>query len=222
MTRNATRMIGLAAMAGLGLHYAAAEDTVAGGGGADKKPEDKPADKKPEPKKIELTEEELAKRVADALATERKKTDDERERAKAEAAAEDARKKGEFEKLYQGEAGRVKELEGQAKTLKLDLRKKDAALLLQRHLAANHKDYVENDVDILPHVQFDADTTDDDLAKRIKDAAKAFVDRTPKASALSGVPAGAARGKLGPGTDIPKNPPDDKRATRPIGPTGRF
>lgn len=230
-TRNARalRMIGLAALAGLHPIYNTTDDKGGGGGADDKTATDdkgkkgkKEAEKK-EPEKVELTADELERKIADAKASAKADFDAEREKEKKTREEEDARKKGEFEKLYQAETGRVKELERDLATSKLEARKKDVAIRLNRHLAADHKDYIENDVDILPHVAFDADTKDDEIDKRIKAATDAFVKRTPKASALSGVAGGANRGKLPAGTDIPeKDQNDQRRATRPVGPAARF
>jgi hypothetical protein len=227
--RRALRMIGLAALAGLGVYHNTADDKGGGGGAGDPPPADdkgKKGAKEPEkkqPEKVELTADELERKISEAKAAAKADFDAEREKEKKAREEEDARKKGEFEKLYQAETGRVKELERDLATSRLEARKKDVAIRLNRHLAADHKDYIENDVDILPHVAFDADTKDDDIDKRIKEAAAAFVKRTPKASALSGAPAGAARGKLPAGTVIPENDRDDqRRATRPVGPAARF
>jgi hypothetical protein len=185
-------------------------------------PAELPKDDKAAKGKIELDPAEYAKRLDEAKASARAEFDKEREREKAEAEAEAAKKRGEFEKLYQGETARVKELEQSLAATKLEARKKDVALRLSRHLSADHKDYLENDVDILPHVQFDADTTDDDLDKRIKDAAAAFVKRTPKTSMIAGAPSGASRGKLPAGSNPPPRQDEPNRITRPVGPAARF
>jgi hypothetical protein len=186
--------------------------------------EQQQGEKKPEAKggKIELDAAEYAKRLDDAKAAARAEIEEERKKERDAAAAEEARKKGEFEKLYQAETGRVKELEASLAATKLEARKQAVALKLGRHLSANHKDYVENDVDILPHVEFDADTPDDEVDKRIKAAADAFVKRTPKASMIAGAPAGASRGKLPTGTNPPPREDDRQSITRPVGPAARF
>lgn len=185
--------------------------------------EKKPDAKGEQPKKLELTAEEFSRKLDEARESAKAEVEAERKKEREAAAAEEARKKGEFEKLYKGEADRVKELEASLAATKLEARKQAVALKLGRHLSSNHKDYVENDVDILPHVTFDADTPDDEVEKRIKAATDAFVKRTPKASMIAGAPAGANRGKLPPGTNPPPSRDDDRKTlTRPVGPAARF
>jgi hypothetical protein len=183
-------------------------------------PADPPEEKKG--KKIELDPADFARKLDEAKAAARAEIEEERKKEREAAAADEARKKGEFEKLYQAESGRVKELEQSLAATKLEARKQAVALKLGRHLSANHKDYVENDVDILPHVEFDAETTDDEVDKRIKAAADAFVKRTPKASMIQGAPSGANRGKLPAGSNPPPREDDRATITRPVGPAARF
>jgi hypothetical protein len=218
-TARAARMIGLAAMAGLGLHHL----TPGGGGGAvdDAKGEEK----KPEAKgsKIELSAEEFAKKLDAAKDEALKEFEAKRAKEKEAEEAAAAQKRGEFEKLYQSEAGRVKELEGTLAATRLDAKKQAVALKLQRHLSANHKDYAENDIDILPHIQVDAETPDDEIEKRIKAATESFVKRTPKASPLNGAPSGARRGKIEGGAgDLLKPAEDRNGGGRLQGPLARF
>jgi hypothetical protein len=225
--RSAARLLSLAAVAGLGLHFLDPDDKQGGGGGGANPSAEPPKEEKKgeqQSKKLELTPEELARHVDDAVAKVRADLAAERDAEKKRAEEEEARKRGEFEKLYQGEATRVKELEAKLAETNLRAKRGDVANRLARHLAANHKDYVENDVDILPHVQFDADTPDDEVDKRVKAATDAFVKRTPKASHVMGAPAGAARGKLPDGSNPPPPRGDDGRQpiTRPVGPAARF
>jgi hypothetical protein len=215
-------MIGTAVLAGLGLHHNTEEDKGGGGGAAKpEKQEEKKPEEKPKGTKLELSPEELAKKLDDARASAKAEFDALQKKNQEAAEAEAARKRGEFEKLYQGEAARVKELESQVAAARLEGRKQAVALKLQRHLAANHKDYVENDIDILPHVTIDAETPDDEIEKRIKAATDAFVKRTPKASPLNGAPIGARRGKLE-GGEKGDERLSDRKPERIMGPASRF
>lgn len=224
--RKVLRSLALAAFAGLYPYHNTEEDKQGGGTGTPP-PEDKgkKGKKEPEPKqpeKVELTADELERKIAEARAQVKSEFEQQQANEKKAREEEDARKKGEFEKLYQAETGRVKELEGELTAERIASKKERVALRLNRHLAANHKDYVENDVDILPHVAFDADTKDEEIDKRIKAATDAFVKRTPKASGLMGAPSGSARGKLAAGTDVPESK-DDRSERRPVsGPARHF
>src|SRR5438105_876535 len=100
-TRNARamRMIGLAALAGLRPIYNTADDK--GGGGGDDKTKDKGDDKgkAKEPEKLQLTADELERKISDAKSAAKAEFDKEREKERETKEREELEKKGETQKL---------------------------------------------------------------------------------------------------------------------------
>lgn len=139
-----------------------------------KKTADEPVDE------ARFTEGELEAAVQKAVEKERKKSEEAASKAEKERTDAEEKRKGEFEKLYQSETARSKELESANAALKLEMRTKDVQLALRDHLAAKHKDYLPNAKYILPLIEFDADTTDEEIGKRITDAAAAYVKDNPR------------------------------------------
>lgn len=112
------------------------------------------------------------------------------------AEAEEAKKRGEFEKVAEKERARADAAEAKANNLERSIKLRD-------HLAEKHPEYSANAKYILPMIPTDVEG--DDLDKAIANAAKQYVDdnpRTPKnpggAPPAGGnrVPAGA---RLAPG-----------------------
>lgn len=168
-----------------------------------------PAPAAPSAKKLELTEEELAARIAaaseaalkaerEAAAKKAAKEKDEAERKKAEEA-------GEFKKLADDERTRREEAERARDAALLDSKRAAVEKQIAAHVREHHKDHAGVNVEkwILPHVPFDLTTTDDTLGKRIKEAVADYVKDHQPASPLSGAPSGSVRGKLPAGTAAP-------------------
>lgn len=173
-----------------------------GAGGADDKKE---PPKKEEPKKIELTAEELDAKIQAAVADrdkahEKKLADD-----KAKADEEAARKRGEFE-------GIAKTEQTKREAAEFELKKRDVKDAVAEYLRANHKEYAASGVEkyIMPQVEFDAKTPQDDIAKRVKSAADQYVKDNPRAVGKGPTPPPGRSGGA-PGTSEKKQTPENLR-----------
>jgi hypothetical protein len=146
-------------------------------------PEKKPvADKKPAdaPKKLELTEEELEHRVSERLEAEKRKAEEAEAARKAEEKAARDKERGEFKSLYEAEQARVKAIEVERDTLKLQVRRREADAILRDHIAAEARDYLPAVKYMAPLLAVNADTKDDEIRKQVKDIVAAYVQDNPR------------------------------------------
>jgi hypothetical protein len=191
-TRNARamRMIGLAALAGLRQYHAAEPDPAnppaGGGGGA----------KPPEPKKLELTEEELAQRVASALKAERDKDAEAARKKQEEADRKKAEEEGKWKELADAEKAKSAELAAENRRLRITNDLRD-------YLATKHPEYAGVAKYILP--QIPADTKDADLKAAIEKAAADYVKDNPRETKGSAAPAAPGRTTAKPNNGKPVN-----------------
>lgn len=157
-------------------------DTVAGDNADDTKGKGKSKKKdEPEPKKIELTEDELEAKIADARAAEKKKHDDAATAQKKKDDDESARQKGDVQKLYDSETAAHKETQAKLDAKELESRGKDVDLKLRDYLAEKHGDYLAAAKWIKPAIEFDIKTEDGELDKRVAKAVEAYVKDNPRA-----------------------------------------
>lgn len=135
------------------------------------------------------------------------------EKEKTDREAEEARKRGEWEKLANDEQTKREIAEQEREALKLDLKGKDVDLRLRDHLAEKHPDYIAVAKYIRPLIEFDAETNDADLDKRIATAAEQYTKDNPRAAARTGTPNAPVQ-KIPRGTDVPSRTNDDRQPSR--------
>jgi hypothetical protein len=178
--RSAARinqMIGLAAMAGLGLYHNTEDDK--GGGGGEKKDDKKKEKKVEEPEKVEMTKSERDQLIADAKAEAKREADEARQKEREAAEKADLEKKGEIQTLLDKE----KEEHAQTKAENQRLRTESA---LRDHLADKHPTYIGVAKYILPMIP--ADAKDSELKVAIEKAAEDYVKDNPREAKGTGAP----------------------------------
>lgn len=165
---------------------------------ADPRPADPtPPDPKPKPQpdadEIERrANERAAAIVAEREAAARKKA--EAEKAKAEE--EEARRRGDFEKLLNSEKSAREQAE-------LTLRREQVAGRLRDHLAENHPDYAKAARYMLPLLDVKADTADADADRQIKAVVEQYVKDNPRAARGAGAPSAPPANQRRPADERP-------------------
>lgn len=188
MSRNARRALRRAVIAGMpafARFYVPDPAGGEGGGGTGGAPAPtaKPA-KDPNEGKIVLTPDELAERIKSetanavraaneaAAAAQRKKDED--------AAAETARKNGEFEKLANTEKDKRTAAERERDEARMTAKTADVRIRLRDFLADKYPDYAKAADWIIPAVKFDLATPDADVMKSVEAAVKKYVEDNPR------------------------------------------
>jgi hypothetical protein len=213
-TRNAMLFSAILSMPAFAMFHLTPEEEEAqrkGGGGEGDKGKKRKADPgegekddagdKSEEPKLTLTQAELDARIKAAREEERRKAEEAKKKEKETAEAEEARKRGEFEKLADQEKTKREAAEQERDRLNRENRMLKIERQLAAHLESTHKDYTANAADIMLHVEkkVSAETSDDDVKKIIAEESKAFVERTPRKLA-NGAPAANPRSRIKPGT----------------------
>lgn len=149
----------------------------------------KPAEKQEEKGKgasVTLSEAELNERIAAATEraakAEREKAQQERdaEKAKAEEAAKKA--KGDLQGLLDDQVKKTNEGEAKIAELQLLVKRGDVERTLRDYITENNADYASSVKYIMPLIAYDAKTSDEDIAKRVKTAVTQFVKDNPRAA----------------------------------------
>lgn len=191
--RKTLRMLGLAAMAGLGHHFNTEGEKGGGGGGDDKKP----ADKKAADDKIEMTAAERQKIIDDARAEARREADAQRQREKEKQDKDELERKGELQELLDKEREDRKAVDAENRRLKTESALRD-------HLADKHPLYIGVAKYILPTIP--ADTKDADLKSAIEKASADYVKDNPREAKTSETPSPPPRtGNRAPATKTKTN-----------------
>lgn len=171
----------------------------------------KPDDKaKQTPPPVGLTEEEVQRRIDAALADERRKADEAKQREKEERERAEAEKRGEFEKVAQQEREKREKAEAERDAERLTSRAKDVDLKLRDHLTEHHADYVGAAKWIRSAITFDLKTTDAEIEKSIKSAVEQYVKDNPRKTTGGGAPA-----NLGRGANLDNLPPQQQQTKGP-------
>jgi hypothetical protein len=176
----------------------------------------KPA-KDPNEGKVVLTPEELDAKIRDASAaavTAAQNAAAEAQRQKDEAAAaEDARKKGEFEKVANTEKANRERAERERDEARLAARTAEVRIDLRDYLADKFPDYAKAADWIMPAVKFALDTKPADVTKSIEAAVKKYVEDNPRGRGTAAPgplgansPATAGMKKAGAGTGTAAEP----------------
>lgn len=156
-----------------GIHFVET-DPPAGSGGAPPKTDP------PAPKKIELTEDELNTRIEAAKQSERDAATKAKKTADDAAAAEEARKKGEFEKVANTEKEKRETAERENASLRIDIAIRD-------HLADEKlRDYAGCAKYIKPQIDVAKASDPSKLAEAITAAVEQYVKDNPRS--LAGKP----------------------------------
>lgn len=166
----------------------------------------------PKPETLTITKADLDAKIEAAIAAERQTQADKLKADKDAADVEDARKKGEWEKLATAAEKRATDAEQIANALRL-------STTLTDHLAADHPEYLTKKKYIEPMIS--KGLTGDALITAVKTACAEFVNDNPIQARPGGAGAPPARGtRLPPGrmgNDVP-NPGSAYARSRYTGP----
>lgn len=161
--------------------------------GADKPKRGKKSDTPPDPETLTLTKAQLKAQIDAAVAERDRRAEEKAKKDREAAEAEEAKKRGEFEKVAGAEKDRADKAEREVRTLR-------QSIALRDHLAEKHPDYIGCARYIAPLIP--ADVEGDDLAKAVEKTAAQYVKDNPRQT----------KGRAGAPDTPPRSRPSDSGA----------